>query len=153
MVTSIGGGLGALHLLPALPRFCPNYKQVDRGHFLLGLCRRASKAPGPSTAKSALRRQLLEESRVAVQVEADDEETLWALVAYSTFEVGALPILLRAAFEQPSSGRQSEEVDSRLCVRQLMRWRFGKAESSVVGGLEQWHALADWVEQCDPAFR
>ena len=95
--------------------------------------------------KSAKRRALLEEAKVVLEAKADGE-VFWALLAYATFEAGALPSLLRlrrpAAKEQPRSGGAASLVVA----------DFVELECTSVRGSAQWCSLLDFVELCDPSL-
>ena len=95
--------------------------------------------------KSAKRSALLEEAKVVLEAKADGE-VFWALLAYTTFEAGALPSLLRlrrpAAKEQPRSG-----VAASLVVAD-----FVELECTSGRGSAQWCSLLDFVELCDPSL-
>ena len=95
--------------------------------------------------KSAKRRALLEEAKVVLEAKADGE-VFWALLAYTTFEAGALPSLLRlrrpAAKEQPRSGGAASLVVA----------DFVELECTSGRGSAQWCSLLDFVELCDPSL-
>ncbi len=89
---------------------------------------------------------------MVLQVVAEGESA-WALVAYQTFESGALPSLLllrrHATSEEPLRGCPSSTGDSApsLVAEGTL------LETVEIGGLAGWCAFAEFAEQCDPALR
>jgi hypothetical protein len=82
---------------------------------------------------------MLDEAKVVLEVKADGE-VFWAHVAYTTFEIGAMPSLLR--LQQARSGAAAP-----LVVGDGV-----KLECMSVQGTARWHCLMDFVELCGPSL-